>query len=301
MEFKKISNLQKWFLKYTDRPKYVQYKAMLQDLVYHDKTKLQQNEVLDHPYKSITSFCHSGNCGDIIYSLPTVFELSKNGKANLYLKIDQPGKYDNYHPLGNVMLNKKMVDMFIPLMKYQPQINECAVYNAEVVDYDLDVFRNYSFLQDRGNIARWYFYVYAISPSLHKPWLIAPLQTSYNEYIVIARSHRYRSPLIDYSFLQKFKKIIFLGVEEEFVDMKQMIPNIEFKKVKDFLEMATIINSCKLFIGNQSFPFSIAEALKVKRILEVYYRAPNVIVEGKGAHDFIYQPQFEKLVSDLLK
>jgi hypothetical protein len=64
--------------------------------------------------------------------------------------------------------------------------------------------------------------------------------------------------------------------------------------------MATLINSCKLFIGNQSFPFSIAEGLKVNRLLEVYHLSPNVIVEGKGAQDFLYQPQFEKTVEQLI-
>ena len=64
--------------------------------------------------------------------------------------------------------------------------------------------------------------------------------------------------------------------------------------------MATIINSCRLFIGNQSFPFSVAEGLKANRLLEVYPKAPNVIVEGAGANDFIYQPQFEYAVERLL-
>ena len=63
--------------------------------------------------------------------------------------------------------------------------------------------------------------------------------------------------------------------------------------------MASIINGSKLFIGNQTFAFSLAEGLKVNRVLELYYAAPNVIVEGKGGHDFFYQPHFEKAVETL--
>jgi hypothetical protein len=63
--------------------------------------------------------------------------------------------------------------------------------------------------------------------------------------------------------------------------------------------MASIISGSKFFIGNQSFPFSIAEGLKAKRVLEVYYRAPNIIVEGANGFDFCYQPQFEKIVANL--
>lgn len=301
MEYKKLNFLRKWFLKYTDRAAYIKYKGTVEDMIFYDQTKLLVHPSLNHPYKSLTSFVHSGNCGDIIYSLPTIFELSKNGQAQLFLKLNQPGKYNNYHPLGNVMLNNKIVEMLIPLMLYQPTIQSCKTFDNEQVDYDLDLFRTYTILQTRGNISRWYFYVYAISPSLYNPWLIAPKMNGLEEYIVIARSHRYRSPMIDYGFIKKYPKLIFIGVEEEYEDMKKMIPNIEFRKVKDFLEMASIINSCKFFIGNQSFPFSIAEGLKVTRLLEVYFNSPNVIVEGKGGYDFMYQPQFEKLVDDLYK
>ena len=105
--------------------------------------------------------------------------------------------------------------------------------------------------------------------------------------------------MVDYGFLKKYPDKLFIGIEEEYEDMKQVLPDLQFKPVNDFLEMATIINSCKLFIGNQSFPFSIAEALKVTRLLESYYKVPNVIVDGPGGNDFLYQPQFEYAVKRL--
>ncbi|MEO8770344.1 MAG: hypothetical protein ABI402_09680 [Ferruginibacter sp.] len=305
MEQKKLNIIHKWFLKYTNRPAYINYKAARKNIKltkdFEEITKNFDHSLLNHPYKELTTFKHSGNCGDIIYSLPVVWELAKKGKAAIYLQTDQRGRYNNYHPLGNVMLNERMVEMLKPLLLYQPQCKSCEVYNGNEVDYDLDDFRKYVSLQDRGNIARWYFYVYAVFPSLSNPWLIAPKDPSIKDTILIARSHRYRNPHINYSFLQKYSNVKFIGVEEEFLDMKTSIPNLEHKQVNDFLEMATLINSCKLFIGNQSFPFAIAEGLKVNRLLEVYYLSPNVIVEGRGAHDFLYQPQFEKGVEDLFK
>jgi ADP-heptose:LPS heptosyltransferase len=78
-----------------------------------------------------------------------------------------------------------------------------------------------------------------------------------------------------------------------------MIPQLEYRGVSNFLEMASVIKGSMFFIGNQSFPFSIAEGLKKRRLLEVYHRSPNVIVEGAEGYDFVYQPQFEKIVSDL--
>ncbi len=100
-------------------------------------------------------------------------------------------------------------------------------------------------------------------------------------------------------FFKKYPKLLFLGVPEEYDDMKSMLPALEHRPVEDFLEMASLIKSCRLFIGNQSFPFSIAEGLKANRLLEVYYKAPNVIPEGPGAYDFMFQPQFEALAEQL--
>lgn len=301
MAYRKLSTLQKWYLKYTNRPAYIEYKKSLRDYAFYHKTIKVRHPSLAHPYKALTSFKHSGNSGDIIYSLPTVFELSKNGKAHLYLQVEQQAEYSyNYHPLGNVMLSEKMIALLKPLLLYQPQIEAVEMYNGEAVDYDLDEFRKYSFHLDRGSIVRWYFNVYGISYDTSQPWLRAPKDEQYANNIVIARSHRYRSPLIDYGFLKKYPNLLFVGVQEEYEDMKTVLPDLVFRPVKDFLEMATIINSCRLFIGNQSFPFALAEALKVPRLLEVYYKIPNVVVEGKGANDFIYQPQFEYAVTRLL-
>src|SRR4051812_31361135 len=98
MEFKNLNTLQKWYLKYTNRAAYRLYKRKLLENAldedfYNNSLKLQHPS-LDHPYKAFTTFKHSGNSGDIIYSLPAIFELSKNGKAHLQLQLNQPGLYN---------------------------------------------------------------------------------------------------------------------------------------------------------------------------------------------------------------
>ncbi len=82
--------------------------------------------------------------------------------------------------------------------------------------------------------------------------------------------------------------------------MKKSIPNLVWQPVVNFLELAAVIAGSKLFIGNQSFPFSIAEGLKATRLLEVYHRIPNVIPEGKNGYDFYFQKHFEYLVENLV-
>ena len=63
--------------------------------------------------------------------------------------------------------------------------------------------------------------------------------------------------------------------------------------------MAQIINSSKIFIGNLSFGFTLAEALKKPRLLESGPDFPLVYPNGKNAYDFYFQDHFEKYFKKL--
>ena len=65
--------------------------------------------------------------------------------------------------------------------------------------------------------------------------------------------------------------------------------------VGQFLEMAQIIQSCKFFLGNLSFGYTIAEGLKVPRLLEASPDFPLMYPYGKNAYDFYFQEHFENL------
>jgi hypothetical protein len=293
--FKKKSLISSLLLKMKDAEEYKNYKFF--ERLNRITTPIQ----LNIQQKNSFYFKHSGNAGDIIYSLPAAMALA--GDIEIHYRMN-PGQKGNYgkkpHPLGGLMLNEKMFSMLHPLLSEQSYIHSCAVYNgADAIDYDFDLIRTYPFPLNRGNISRWYFHLFAISADLSVPWLHVKPDDSWHEHIIIARSQRYNAPAISYSFLNKYKKKIFIGVEAEWKEMKKTLPDIEYVPVTDFLQMASIIAGSRLFIGNQSFPFSLAEGLKVQRLLEVYHLCPNVNVEGKGANDFCYQPQFEKLVQRL--
>ena len=256
---------------------------------------------LNVPLKEEYHFRHSGNSGDLIYSIPTMYALANGKPIHLHLNLGMRGHYGKKpHPLGNLMLNEKMVAMLQPLLLSQKNFATCDIFKDQPLDYNLDLIREYPFPLNRGNIARWYFYIFAVNSDLGRSWLQVQPDLSMKDHIVIARSQRYLQPLIDYSFLTKFKKLAFVGVPQELEDMRRMLPHIEYRPVENFLELAQVIAGSRLFIGNQSFPFAIAEALKVKRMLEVYHQSPNVSVEGINGYDFCFQPQFEKLVSRIL-
>ncbi len=294
-EFRKLPLVEKLLLKKNDPRGYQDYKILK---AVHEAPPVN----LDLPSGPVIHFKHSGNSGDIIYALPSMYTIAKENEIQLHLKAGAKVSWDKgvFHPIGETMLNDKMISMLNPLLTYQPRIHVCDTYTNQQVDVDLDLFRSYPLTKGMGNLARWYFYIFAIQADLSKPWLVAPMDEKYRNKIVLARSHRYRNPGINFSFLSKLGELIFVGVPEEFEDMKKMIPGLKYEFVNDFLQLATIINSSRLFIGNQSFPFSIAEALKIPRVLEVCYYCPNVNVEGPNGFDFCYQPQFERIVQQAL-
>ncbi|MDB5117409.1 MAG: hypothetical protein JWQ79_2901 [Mucilaginibacter sp.] len=312
MAFKKRSTLSKLLLKYTDRDQYKEYKWELANYKKEEFNNYFTGKQRLNTLEKIKEFCasnseininHSGNAGDIIYALATLKRIHEltGVNINLYLKISQPRAMPKHmsHPLGTVMLNQKMVDLLAPLVLSQNYINGCETYNGQQIHIDLDFFRSKLIPVDRGNIARWCGYLTGVTPQLWKNWLTVEPDKTYANTIVLARSERYRNISINYAFLQKYSEVVFIGVASEYEDMRKSIPNLKWVQVDDFLKLAQIIAGCKFFIGNQSFPFSIAEGLKVPRILELYYEIANVIPEGENAYDFFFQEHFESLVNEL--
>jgi hypothetical protein len=203
--------------------------------------------------------------------------------------------------MGAVMINANTANKLISLLKTQSYISSIDIYNDQKIHVDFDFFRSKTLPLNNANIARWCSYVTGITPELWRPWLFATPDISFKDKIILARSERYRNSIINYSFLKNYDNVLFIGIKSEYEDMKKSIPDLKLFHTESFLEIAQIIAGCKFFIGNQSFPYAIAEALKIPRILEAYYHVPHVIPEGENAHDFYYQNHFESLVNQLNK
>lgn len=312
MPFKKRNLLSKLWLKHTNRAKYKTYKWELgnyretqyANFLLGSKRLNTLNKISAIAnVEKVINVLHSGNAGDIIYALPTLKKIhERTGLGiDLHLGLNKPLVLKNYtdHPLGNVMFNQRMADMISPLINSQPYINNCRVYTDQNIDIDLDYLRAGLIPLDKGNIARWCGYITGVTPDLWQSWLTVKPNPDFTDTIIIARSARYNNGYIKYDFIRKYQNLVFLGVESEYQEIKKSIPNIVWKPVNDFLQMAEIIAGCKLFIGNQSFPFSIAEGLKVPRVLETSFEVINVVPEGPGGNDFLFQEHFESLVGEL--
>jgi hypothetical protein len=254
---------------------------------------------------------HSGNAGDIIYSLNAMRSAAvlNNDKVVLFLKLNEPIQLHPAfkHPLGGVMLNEYMFNNLRPLLRECEFIYDVLPYSNQKVDYDFDKFRQVGFNLGAGDIKKWYLYAY---PELKEHYRSDDLilnncvQTWLEQsghykkpYIVVNRSERYNNGQIDYSILNQVKlPVYFVGTDFEFQLMKQTLPNLEQKKTKDFLELKNLIYCSDLFIGNQSMCYAIAEQSAANRLLEVYFSCPNVITEG---YEMYNQEGFEYVLKQL--
>jgi hypothetical protein len=259
---------------------------------------------------------HSANSGDVIYTQWTCKEifLKFGTKVDYYQWVGRPGIYYDgaVHPVkdehGNmVTMNDYMFDMLKPLIEMLPWINSFNKYTGrETIDIDLDEIRDRHVNMPYGDIRKWYGYVFAdVQVDIADAIVPFPLGNTIFKTpevlgkIIVNRSERYRNEQIDYGFLSKFENIWFAGTLGEYDDMKEWIPNIQHLVVKDFLELASEIYHSRFFIGNQSFCYSLAEAFKIPRALEVCSYAPNVIVCGPNGKDFLSQAAFKIVVEQL--
>ena len=300
--------IKKIFYKIFNKKKYLnlkinKLKTLNKDL-YNNKIKIKLNEVnLALKKKDEISFLHSGHLGDIINSLPLIKEISKTKKCKLYIesnKLMPEHAYDPIHPFGKYYLNDSSVNKIIPLLSKQNYLQKVEIYNKQPIDINLNLFREIGINFNIDSI-RWYFHLTGIHGSLNEPYLLNIDNHHIKDKIIIIRSKRRKNYLINYNFINNYKNILFLGLKSEYEDLKKEIPNLEFYDCKDFLEMAQIIRSCKLFIGNLSFGYTLAEALKKPRLLESGPGFPLVYPNGADAFDFYFQEHFEdnfkKLIS----
>ena len=298
--------LTKLFLKTFNKKEYLSQKYaknLKKNVDFYNRNirkKIEDIEISLKTKKKL-NFLHSGHLGDMIYSLPLIKELSKNYECNLYIQINK--KMDLYyhnHPSGDVMINDKSANLMMPLLRSQAYLNNVKKYEKENIDINLDLFREMPFSLTFHSV-RWYSHLTGTQINMEEKFLNLETNENFKDKIVIVRSPRYRNNFINYKFLKEVKNIVCVGLKDEYDDLKKDIKNLEFYDCKDFLEMAVIINSCKFFIGNLCFAYSIAEALKIPRLLETCPDFPVVFPIGKNAFDFYHQIHFEKYFDALNK
>ena len=302
--------IKKLFYKLTNKDKHFHYKMNLKKAASEKqnieifKVKLEQKIINTQKAienKKELSFSHCGHLGDVICSLSIVKEISKTHKCNYYIQVEKPlaPNARHYKRFGDyVFLTDANVDMLLPLFMNQPYIHKVDKYRNQEIDIDLNLIREMP-IDFNIDSVRWYSQLTGIHTDLSVPYIFAEPHDVIKNKVTIMRNVRRKNYFTNYKFLKKYENLLFIGLNDEYENLKKEVPNLEFYDCKDFLEMAQIIKSSKLFLGNLSFGYTIAEGLKIPRLLESVPEFPLVYPNGKNAYDFYFQEHFEKLFSYL--
>lgn len=252
------------------------------------------------------AFAHSGTLGDIIYSLLFIKTYS-NGSAKLHILSDQIQRsvpYQKTHIGGNKMITDKMFDFIKPLILIQPYIKDVLFTCENEIDYNsttnLDYFRhfkinaNYNHIRlSSGDLRNWYSKAFGMSVNLAEKFLFLEQSSKYDflkDAVLVCRTLRHNNSAIDYSILNEFENVYFMGLQNEFDTFKSefKLDKIKQVQINDALDAAYAIDACRVFISNQTCFMAIAEGLKKpNRCLEVYERSPNVILIGEKILEFL--------------
>ena len=235
----------------------------------------------------IPTFKHSGNLGDIIYALPTIIAL---GGGVLYVATrDHPpiisAKAPQPFPLSSLAVAQLSV-----FLKDQPCLKDVRPYSGEVIDYDLDRFREYV-LDDRAlwkvHLAKWHLKTFHVQFDLSYPWLFN-ITANYVNDIVVTYSvkNATHSDSFDWPVLKTYQeRCVFLGYADEYYEFTKATGlTIKFYQVESISQLAQVIKGSKLLISNQSFGFALAEAMKHPRILDVLRLRSNSLPQSANGY-----------------
>lgn len=245
----------------------------------------------------MSTFKHSGDLGDIIYSLPTVKAL---GGGTIFLDCsggiteDACKKQCN---AGKTKFNKNSFDFLKPLLLNQTYITDCKEYSEDnKITYNLDKFR-YKFLDPSSrnknkNLLDMHLETFNLNEyDSNEPWLIPSEKIKLDRKILICRSPRYQAnfPWYDSNKYYFRDNAIFIGLEKEHELFEWTFDiKIPYIKVQDALHMCNLISGCELFIANQTFSLSVAIGLgNVNIIQEVDPRVPNVVFPEKRNMQYV--------------
>ena len=103
---------------------------------------------------------------------------------------------------------------------------------------------------------------------------------------------------LDWEVLRDFQnRSIFVGRREEYdAFQKEFGLSVTFAHAADFLELSRIVAGAKLVVSDENFVFSLAEAIKVPRVLDAF-DATNCLPQSKNGHTCLTKSLIEFYLS----
>ncbi len=244
---------------------------------------------------------HSGNVGDICNALPAIEAFSALDTVDLLLTTGASQHFSEPHPLGNVRLTPEWAESLAPLLRAQSYINSVEVLPQEVLKgkrfagcpiMDLDNFRLLGLSYDEGPCQRWFLWLTGLHADLSQACLTVEPSAELKDCWVVSRTSRNHNRTIDRRGLTGLP-LVFVGLPEEYAAFRQELPNVPYRPVKDWLELAQLLAGSKGLIANQGGIFALAECLKVPRLLETPLSHANVYPQGGVCYEARNQAQWD--------
>lgn len=254
------------------------------------------------------NFKHSINAGDLIYSLPGIRSVcGKHGKkARIFTGFRMTGEYQDRHPLGNRLFTPEMFNVVAPLIEALDFVESFEHWNNQAeIHFNLDEIRDHcdALGIPHTEIRQWIMmYFPELSGDISEPWIPTVKNKVGFDYIALNLTQRYRNPTVNYRFLQDVPvPILFLGVPEEHDLVIKQVRKAQYVPTKHYGQVASVIGGSKLFIGNQSSCFAVAEGMGHPRLLEIDRNATNVVPATPNGIPFVDQKALEYLVNEAIK
>jgi hypothetical protein len=202
----------------------------------------------------------SGKLGDFIHTLYVAKYYSYENEINLYYSSEFLEGLDFVGSFNNLK----------PLVDRQKYIKTFDFYNDQIIDINLTDFRYNKNINNLG----WtdlLIDTHRIKKLDTLSWLETDINEDFKNNVIIHRSLKYSDTSFPWKrIIDKYNNdIIFVSTDEYEYNSFIYNKNIKFLKVNNIYDLSVIINSCKLFVGNQSMPFAIASSLNKNRILEI--------------------------------
>jgi len=155
----------------------------------------------------------------------------------------------------------------------------------------------------------WYRKAFGVAFPLEEPWLFVDRQwqsvtpdTELGVSVLISRTTRFCNTKINYSFLDQIEGVNFVGMRYEYDDFitRHALKKVRYLMVQNAFELASLMLRTKIFIGNQSSNFAIAEGLKVTRALEAFEPVPVATPVGGVCFEYINTKFLVAFLSNVL-
>ena len=258
-------------------------------------------------------FKHSGRLGDIVYALPLIKSMAERAgeAAQLFIPSDISSRLgrDVYHPGGDRLVSTGLFAFIEPLLSAQSYLQSVHYVQSTAVPadvIDLDAFKNSRLNLKGGLIQGWYRKAFGVAFPLDLPWLQLPTAEGAVQPIawnvLIGRTTRFCNTSINYHCLQDVSRVGFIGLPYEYEDFctRYQLTSVQHVPVENALELAQRMLQSRVYVGNQSVNFAIADGMKICRALEAFEPAPVASPVGGLCTEYIGSSALADFISEVL-